>query len=397
MREILENYSLLHLALMAGLLLLVIIQIIYWSGIGKLARHRHKFRLPKDQAPPSVSVVLTLQEGQADWLYSGLPKLLEQDHPDFEVVIVNDCGGREIGDPLEMIASNNPRVRFTEIKADAKFKSKRKVALLVGIKAARHENIVFTQSDCTPASNKWLSFIARGFVGSELVISYCSMQVNKGFAGSIIRASNLMDSLRFLRSASLGKAYSGTKNNLGYTKTLFFNNRGFNYPQMTQGEDDLLIQKIATPHNTAVIINPHASTIQDAPFTLGGWRAYKHYKHQTLSHYPKGFKFRAGLEPFTREALFAVAIILLILGTLGLIETGFSLESQSLSWSILTASSLLLWALREWMLMRSLKKACTRLGETGLGWILFIYDKLSPFNLRMRWLRSMLPKRTKKI
>ncbi len=397
MREILEHYDTLHLALLGGLILLVIIQIIYWSGIGKISRHRHKFRLPKDQPPPPVSVVVILEEGQADWLYSGLPRLLEQDHPNFEVVIVNDCGGKDISDPLEMIAANNPKVRFTEIKADAKFKSKRKIALLVGIKAARNENIVFTQSDCTPASRKWLSFIARGFVGSELVISYCRMQTEGGFSGSLIRASNLMDSLHFLRGAIRGKAYSGTKNNLGYTKTLFFNNRGFNYPQMTQGEDDLLIQKIATPLNTAVIINPHAATIQDAPFTLGQWRAYRRYKNQTLRLYPKGFKFRSSLEPLCREMLFAVVIVMLILGTLELTEAGFSMESNSLAWTLFTGATLALWALREWMLMRSLKKACTRLGEAGLGWTLFIYDKLSPLNLRLRWLRSMLPKRSKKI
>lgn len=44
--------------------------------------------------------------------------------------------------------------------------------------------MVFTTVDSYPTSERWLSLMAKGFIGGNVVIGYCGIEIRKGFANA---------------------------------------------------------------------------------------------------------------------------------------------------------------------------------------------------------------------
>ena len=85
-----------------------------------------------------------------------LPKVLEQDYPDFEVVVMNDCSHDSSENVIDEYAAIFKNLKKANIKEDAYYKHGKKFAMLVGIKATKHNHLVFTDADCYPSSKNWL-------------------------------------------------------------------------------------------------------------------------------------------------------------------------------------------------------------------------------------------------
>ncbi len=379
MNEIISNLSGVQQIVIAIFVALFFIQLYYWVGYKLVAKHRHHSRTDDPNKLPPVSVIVIIED-QIDYIYEGLPQLLAQDHPNFEVVVVNDCGGSEITEALASLAQGHSNLRYTVIKRDDKFKHSRKFALLMGIKAARFERLVFTHCNCNPSSTRWLRFMAKGFVGSQVVIGYSALEREKGMTNGIIRSSHLTNAIRYLKSATEDRTYRGTMYNLGYTKSLFFANKGFTHLRLVLGEDDLLIQKIANRDNTAVIINPFATTITKAPSTMREARAQEKFYGYSSRFYPSHVKFHSFFELLTRALFFVSFLTIATLSVLDIIATGFSMEIASISgWGVLSATVLVA-LLRELSMSSAIKLISKRLGEKKiLGWML-LYDKIAPLS-----------------
>lgn len=375
MNSILSQISDLQFAGIGVVVLFFIVQLIYAIKFNRIAKHRHMFRLKNDNDIPPVSVIVIV-ENDVEYIYEDLPKLLAQDHPNYEVVVVNDCGGAEVTNALAVLSANNPKLRYTVIKPDDKFKHSRKIALVVGIKAARHNNLVITHTNIAPDSERWLTFMARGFVGSEIVISYAGFDMNSKFKTKLVRASWLKSSINYLNAAIKGKAYRGTFYNIGYTKDIFFKSRGYTHLRLALGEDDLFIQKIANKKNVAVIINPH--TTVRMPLTEHGtikwWWNYKKFHTYQFRYYPIGVKFAQFCEEFLKATYFIVIGAAISVNIL--VISGFTLP---ITFPIaMLCGCIGLAIIREIVLGVGIKKVCKRLGERKLVFAYMLNDKISP-------------------
>ena len=121
-----------------------------------------KSHLAESSTPVPVSLIICARNEEEN-LRKHLPLILEQDHPDFEVIVVNDCSWDNTENVIAAFAESHPRLRKTTIKEDAYYKHGKKFAMLVGIKAAKHEHLVFTDADCFPSGKGWLRAMAQGF------------------------------------------------------------------------------------------------------------------------------------------------------------------------------------------------------------------------------------------
>ena len=64
----------------------------------------------------------------------------------------------------------------------------------------------------------------------------------------------------WLSAAMAGHPYRGTGYNIGYRRSLFFDAKGFSRSlTLHHGEDDIFISQIATPGNTAAVVDPAAT------------------------------------------------------------------------------------------------------------------------------------------
>ncbi len=88
----------------------------------------------------------------------------------------------------------------------------------------------------------------------------------------------------------------GVGRNLSYRKNLFFQNKGFSsINHIPSGDDDLFINKVATKHNTAVVIDPQAFTVSKPKQTWKNWMRQKNRHYSTGKFYKASHQFLLGL------------------------------------------------------------------------------------------------------
>src|SRR5690606_6056352 len=133
----------------------------------------------------------------------------------------------------------------------------KKFAMLVGIKSAKNNHLIFTDADCYPASNNWLAEMAAGFTDeNKIVLGYGAYEKQKGFLNTCIRFDAFMIAIQYLSAAIKKSPYMGVGRNLAYTKELFFEEKGFsNHYHINSGDDDLFVNGAATENNTSVCIH----------------------------------------------------------------------------------------------------------------------------------------------
>lgn len=379
--EIIGDLPIYQIIIAAILIITTIIQLYYWLSYARISAFRlsHHIKLlekakssttenPCDTNDKSqgISVVMVMNEFyQFD--SEVLSKILNQDYPEFELVIVNDCAGSDLDIELSQFALSNPRLVFTTLKKDDYFKHSKKVALLIGIKAAKHERLIFTAPEFEPSSDKWLSQMARGFEAGDLVIGYSASEpLKNSFISRWEQSANLQRSIRYIAAAIADHPYRGSHANIGYTKQLFYSNRGYSHLNMHIGEDDLFVQKVSQKTNTGVVIGPSCKTIC-RPTSINRHKLMEQYRVRLFAHklYPLKVRFNIGLELTSRFLLLSSAIVLMVLAITSLV--GYM--------------AIMLFLMRELIVFRVISKTRSRLDDKDSRLFhLLVYDTLEPIS-----------------
>ena len=116
-----------------------------------------------------LSVVICARNEYVN-LKENLPAILEQDYPEFEVIVVNHSSDDDSNDLLTDLTDRFPNLKIIEIKENLNFFSGKKFPLSIGIKSATYDRIVFTDADCRPTSRNWLSCMDSSFNDSTKII-----------------------------------------------------------------------------------------------------------------------------------------------------------------------------------------------------------------------------------
>lgn len=371
------NYEWLSAVLWIATILLFVIQLYFYIfRYGRIASFRNR-NVRSDAPPVAVSVIVPVFQADFHFLSDTLPEIFAQTHPTFEVVVVNVSTDEDFAEQLKLIKITHPdRFNFTRLKVDPLYPITTKMALNVGIKAARYEHLIFTRSDCRPRTNQWLEIISRGFSGSEVVLGYTTVSESHSLANRLIRCSVMATSARWLSEAMSGHPYRGTHCNMGFTKRIYFETRGFNYLNMDMGDDDLFIAKIARKENTAVIVNGSATVEQTAWGGFEWWNGYRRKSGFTHLFYPRRIKFLVGSELWSRALLMLLTVAALIFTPL---------------YGKILAGSLLL--LRLMVVMIEMRRICRRTFEHGLLLTYPLYDLFSPcYELFLAIVRRLTPR-----
>lgn len=294
-----------------GFILILINYIINCLPLG-LIKSNH---IISAQTHEPVSVIICAKNEDEN-LTEFLPKVLTQDYPDFEVIVVNDCSWDNTENVIDEFAKIFPNLKKVSIKEDSYYKHGKKFAVLVGIKATKNNLLVFTDADCYPSSDQWLKQMAMGFaVNKEVVLGYGAYEKQKGFLNKLIRYDAFMIAVNYLSGAIKGNPYMGVGRNLAYTKDLFYKQKGFsNHYHINSGDDDLFVNQAATDKNINVSIDSSAITYSLAKKTFRDWRLQKVRHLTTAPLYSSASKTKIAFSYFSQYyfyfSLFALAITL---------------------------------------------------------------------------------------
>src|SRR5687768_2251340 len=163
---------------------MVFIQLCYLLFFNlRLAVYRKK---ETNSTLPPVSVIVCARN-EEDNLFKNLPAILEQDYPQFEVIVVNDMSVDESKHIIQAYQKQYGHLRFVEIEKNRHRTFGKKMPLTIGIKGAQYENLVMIDADCYPAGNQWLRTLVSNYTeGKEIVIGYGPYETEKGFLNKLI-------------------------------------------------------------------------------------------------------------------------------------------------------------------------------------------------------------------
>lgn len=94
-------------------------------------------------------------------LECSLPNLLEQDYPDFEVVVVNVNASKAVEHVIDNLKNHYDNLRRTFVSADSQIDDIQRFSLMLGLRASHTDWVVVTQPGADPASGEWLKRMAR--------------------------------------------------------------------------------------------------------------------------------------------------------------------------------------------------------------------------------------------
>ena len=285
----------------------------YYSGIIFYNRKMKKGKIAYHAEKPPVSVIICAKN-EAENLETILPLILEQNYPEYEVIVVNDGSTDESNEILGKYEEKYPHLYHTFLPMEAKYMSRKKTCLTVGIKAAKYENLLLIDADCEPAGKEWIHNMARNFTGkSEIVLGYGGHKYKKGALNKMISFDILFIAMQYMGFALKRKPYMGVGRNLSYKKELFFKNKGFaSHLNLASGDDDLFIKEVANKENTRVEFSLESVTWSARKMTLKSFIYQKERHLSTSSHYTFATRTRIGMEIFSRAIFYALFIALAI-------------------------------------------------------------------------------------
>lgn len=246
---------------------------------------------------PKASVIVYSHKAET-FIREYLDTLLAQDYPDFEVIVVNDYVVDDMTQEIvEDMAKVYANLHITYVPQDSRNVSRRKLAITLGIKAAKGDVVLTTSSIAKITSAKWLKTMLRQFANPEtdVVIGYSHTDKTsiRGFGRWYRSFDFMITTARWISAVIEGKTYRGDGFNLAYRKSVFFANKGFaKTVHLQNGEDDLFISQITTPTNTAIEISPEGQlTIDWGENEKRMWLDMKE-RYAFTSHYLKSSAFR---------------------------------------------------------------------------------------------------------
>jgi len=289
----------------------VVIQIIFYLLIfGKFS-----FGKTEQQTPKNISIsVLICAKNEAKNLKKVLPSILNQDYPSFEVVLINDGSTDKSLKVMEAFKNEYDNIKIVNVKSIEAFWGNKKYALTLGIKASTHDFLLFTDADCQPISNKWISEMSSHFTNSKsIVIGYgAHTKINSSFLNKLIRFETLMTAVQYFSYAIMGQPYMAVGRNLAYRKELFFEASGFiNHIKIKSGDDDLFVNQIANSKNTAICFTKESFTESVPKKNFSDWIAQKRRHISTAKHYKFRHKVLLTIFYVSQFLFWILAIILL--------------------------------------------------------------------------------------
>lgn len=310
----LASFTTISFGLIVFFALIIGLSIQLWYYIhffSKLAFYK-KTELPAHTPPASIVICA---RNEYNNLVNFLPTIFEQDYPEFEVVVVNDCSTDNTADLLKELSEKYQNLKIVTINESKNHRHGKKVALMMGIKGALNEYLLLTDADCKPNSKDWLRNMIQHFnTKTEIVLGYGAYEKQKGLLNKIIRFDTFMIALQYLSFALAGKTYMGIGRNLAYTRSLFFQIKGFaSHYHIESGDDDLFVNEAATKHNSKIEVSIGSHTVSLPKKTFKEWFRQKNRHMSTYPHYNAASRLRLGVLTFSQYLFFGCFIILLAL------------------------------------------------------------------------------------
>lgn len=316
---------------------------------------------------PSVSVIVFAHDEEGDGLLRLLPRLVKQQYPNFEVIVVNDGTSEELQNAISLYECDYNNVYQTFVPDTVYNVSRRKLGITLGIKAAKNDVVLLTDANCLPQSDRWLYSMARNFVpGVDVVLGYTRMAYGENEKSGFYRVyERVTFGLRFLAYAVMKHPFMGMGSNLAYRRETFFANKGFSARlNLHFGDDDLLVNEIAHRANTRIEIAPDSVVESCFADKSEAWSEMR-MKYNFTSKYLR----TSSKTVFVAESIIHIVLWIVFAATVAVVL-------PNVLYVIVAVIVMLLYWIFTWQVYR---RACSTLGERCVVCLVPLYQLMRPW------------------
>lgn len=208
-----------------------------------------------DAAETPVSIVISVQDNAAQ-LKNVLDAYLQQDYENFQIIVVIDENDSSSEDLLKL-HSADPHLYYTKLPISSRYLSRKKLAITLGLRAAKYNWVIVTSVHCKPTHNHWLRAFAS-YMDEEHNLVLGMTPYDKDTSKSL-KFAHLRTMLYYLFLAQKKTAFSTNQSLVAIKRNDFFEAEGFaGNLQYQRGEFEFLVNKFAKPYQTALALTPES-------------------------------------------------------------------------------------------------------------------------------------------
>ncbi|WP_165836087.1 glycosyltransferase [Marinifilum breve] len=297
--------------LIIGLVLTFLIDLIYSIFYCRKLKIKNNPYIHSETIPISIIVCA---KNQAQYLEKNLPGLLTQDYPEYEIIVVDNGSVDDTEDVLIRLKNVYPNLRSTQIPIDEKFKHNKKLAITIGVKAAKYNQIIHLNPNGFTNSKTWLSNTIAHAKG-KLHNAYSNFEYQKGFFYNFLRYDIIKQTIKLASFTSINKLYAGNAFNMSFLKSDFLANKGYaGNAHFEAGYDHILCMDLAKKSDYTFCTNPDCKITIDTKNHYKTWKIINKHYFKSRKYIPFKRKLLLDLEPIT-HFLFIVLLILALLKT----------------------------------------------------------------------------------
>ena len=246
------TFGIAELGLLIGFALMFLIQLFYQILMAHFSVSGKK--RVKSPDCPSFSIIVPSRNYEEN-LRELVPSLLEQDYPDFEVVVVDDCSYDGTEWYLNELKLQSNKLKTSRIIQETDFPNA--LAITIGIRAASKEWLVFLNPLCRVGDKTWLKSLAEELKPkTEAAFGFVKYTNSYGSMRKFIKYENFDSFILYGSARYLGLSMPITDMNVAYKREEFLSRRGFAAVLDSPfSENELYLNKISNRSNSVYLLN----------------------------------------------------------------------------------------------------------------------------------------------
>lgn len=275
---------------------------------------------------PRISVVIPCHN-QALGLASLLPELLQQDYPDFEIIVCDEVSSDDTAAVMRSFTEKYPRIRFRQVPPTSRGINHRQLSITMGVRAARGEWVILTTADALPADKQWLRTFASHFSQDKGLVVGKTDFISTG-GGEAFRLADFRN-LRYLhmnlRSIRAGRPLTADLSNMALRRDVFLSAGGFaDSLSVPTGEGEMIVKALCQSLDfrrgqdcewVSACLEPSGRVLRELPDSTAQRIEQTCFRH-TVHCAPRRLRFylfREGCATFSEFLFRLIALVYLVL------------------------------------------------------------------------------------
>jgi len=213
--------------------------------------------------PPLSLVIIT--HNKANLLAKYLPKFLEQNYPEFEVIVVLNQSNDDSKFILARYQEQYKHLKFTSIERNKHLSIDKKLPFNLASKAARYAHFVLADIHYPPSSERWLYQLGTSHSGNiSLVLGYNNIEKTNSLFNIIIRQHTAWHFINMFSYTLAKLSVIGSIRNVSFIKPVFNS-------IIESEKNDFFIPKRIKNNHASIIISPESFVFSKNKLSWSEW------------------------------------------------------------------------------------------------------------------------------